>query len=55
MTAEHKIPIRILREMKMISDQQGIMERYLAEAEGWKARLRVFANYRSTVIDLERH
>jgi len=39
MTDKHRIPTRILREMKMISDQQGIMERYLAEAEGWKEHI----------------
>jgi len=45
MTEEHKIPGRILREMQIISDQQGIMERYLAEAEGWKEHLTRTRNY----------
>jgi hypothetical protein len=37
---ETRIPDRkILRRMKYLSDQQGIMNRYLAEGEGWEPHL----------------
>ncbi len=45
MKEDHNIPTRILREMKIISDQKGIMERYLSEAEGWKEHLTRSRNY----------
>jgi hypothetical protein len=40
--------MRILRRMKFISDQQGIMERYIEEHEGWKLHLE---NTRSFIIE----
>ena len=42
------IPRRVLREMKIISDQKGIMERYLTEAEGWREHL---ARTRAFILD----
>jgi len=33
------VQYRILKEMKYISDQQGIMERYLQEHDGWSSHL----------------
>lgn len=42
------IPGKVLREMKIISDQKGIMERYLSEAEGWREHL---ARTRAFILD----
>jgi hypothetical protein len=45
------IPYRILRRMKYISDQQGIIERYLVEHEGWRNHLE---RTRSFILDCVR-
>jgi hypothetical protein len=45
------IEYRILRRMKYISDQQGIIERYLEEHEGWKNHLE---RTRSFILDCVR-
>jgi hypothetical protein len=42
------IEYKILRRMKYLSDQQGIVERYLEEHEGWKLHLE---NTRSFILD----
>lgn len=43
-----EIEYRILRRMKYISDQQGIMERYIEEYDGWKFHLE---NTRSFILE----
>jgi len=42
------IPKKILKEMKYISDQQGIMNRYFAESKGWDKHLH---NARSFILE----
>ncbi len=42
------IPKKILKEMRYISDQQGIMNRYFAESKGWKEHLQ---NSRSFILE----
>ena len=42
---EQTIPKRILKEMKYISDQQGIMNRYFAESKGWNEHLKISRSF----------
>ena len=42
------IPKKVLKEMKYISDQQGIMNRYFAESKGWNEHLQ---NSRSFILE----
>lgn len=46
--SDNGIPVRILREMKYISDQRGIINRYYEESKGWNEHLQ---NSRSFVLD----